>query len=225
MAKGKKSVALLRVSPPSGKGAAGNQPDRFHDGCRYLCRVDPVLRALIRDIGPCRLKPRRDYFVTLCDSIISQQLSVMAAATIFDRFVLLYPSRRATPDAVAVTRIRRLRASGLSQQKASYIKDLAQGFRSGRLQPRRFVRQSNHEIIEALSSIRGVGRWTAEMFLIFSLNRLDVLPVDDLGIQKAVKRWYGLRTLPKPDKLRAIASPWTPYETLASWYLWQSARL
>lgn len=213
-------MALLRVSQ-----WIGSQPDRYPEQCRYLCRADSVLASLIRKIGPCQLRPRRDYFATLCDSIISQQLSPMAAATIFDRFAALYPSRRPTPAAVARTLAIRLRGAGLSPQKAGYVKDLAAGFMSGRIQPRRFAHQTNEEIIDKLSSIKGIGHWTAEMFLIFSLNRLDVLPVDDLGIQKAVKRWYGLRTLPSATKLRAIGKPWSPYRTLASWYLWQGQRL
>ncbi len=213
-------MALLRDSP-----SIARRPDRYSEPCRYLCQADVILRQLIEKIGPCRLRPRRNYFATLCDSIISQQLSSVAAATIYDRFASLSPNRRPTPDAVRATGKRHLRSAGLSRQKATYVKDLADGFSNGRIQPTRFTRQSNEEIIEALSSIRGIGRWTGEMFLIFSLNRLDVLPVDDLGIQKAVKRWYVLRDLPSPTKLRKIAQPWTPYETLACWYLWQSLRL
>lgn len=176
-------------------------------------------------IGPCRLRPRRDHFATLCDSIISQQLSVRAAATIYDRFAALYPGCRPTPLAVTSTRVTKLRAVGLSPQKAGYVRDLAAGFSNGRIQAKQFGRQTNEEIINALSSIRGIGRWTAEMFLIFSLNRLDVLPVDDLGIRKAVQRWYGLRALPTAAKLHTLAKPWHPYESLACWYLWQSLRL
>ena len=213
-------MALLQVLP-----LERNQPDRFQDACQYLSQADLVLGGLIEKIGPCRLRPRRDYFAILCDSIISQQLSAMAAATIYQRFALLYPNRRPTPEAVASTHMKRLRNAGLSAQKASYVRGLAEGFCNGRIQSRRLGRQSNEEIIDALSSIRGIGRWTAEMFLIFSLNRLDVLPVDDLGIQKAVRRWYGLRRLPSADKLRAVAKPWSPYETLACWYLWQSQRI
>ncbi len=213
-------MALLQ----NDRSAAG-QPSLYPEPCRHLSRADPILRALIVQVGSCRLRPRRQYFATLCDSIISQQLSARAAATIFARFAALFPTRHATPYAVANTPVLRLRAAGLSPQKAGYVKGLAAGFSDGHIQPRHFPRQSNEEIITALSSVKGIGRWTAEMFLIFSLNRLDVLPVDDLGIRKAVKRWYVLRDLPSPTKLRKIAQPWTPYETLACWYLWQSLRL
>ncbi len=197
----------------------------YLEECRRLSHADPVIASLIKRIGVCQLRPRRDYFATLCDSIISQQLSLAAAATIYQRFTRLYPARRPTPRAVANTRMPRLRTVGLSRQKAGYIKDLAVGFVDGTIRPSRFAQQDNEAIIEGLTSIRGIGQWTAEMFLIFALNRLDVLPVDDFGIQKAVKRWYTLKRLPGPATLRAVARRWAPHETLACWYLWQSAHL
>lgn len=210
-------MALLRV----GDRGAGRGESHVK-ACRHLARVDPVMRALMTRVGSCGLAPRRDYFATLCDSIIAQQLSPKAAAVIFDRFADLYTSRRPTPSAVLGTPLTRLRGVGLSSQKARYLKDLASGFQDGRIQPRRLVRQSNEEIIATLVSIQGIGRWTAEMFLIFSLNRPDVLPVDDLGIRKAVQRWYHLGAIPKPRTLRKIGKPWHPYESIASWYLWHS---
>ncbi len=193
--------------------------------CSHLTKVDPILRRIIARVGPCTLRPRRQYFATLCDSIISQQLSTQVAKVIFNRFVALYAQRRPAPRAVARTPAHRLRAAGLSGQKAKYLKDLAAGFLEGRIQPSRFARLSNEEIIEALVSIRGIGRWTAEMFLIFSLNRPNVLPVNDLGIKKAIRRWYGLRALPAAAIIRKIGKPWNPYESIASWYLWKSLQL
>jgi DNA-3-methyladenine glycosylase II len=175
-------------------------------------------------VGPCHLAPRRHHFATLCDSIISQQLSARVAEVIFAHFEALYPRRHPTPHRVAKTPLPRLRTAGLSRQKARYVKELAKGFVTGHIRPDRFARQSNEEIIEALTSIHGIGRWTAEMFLMFSLNRLDVLPVDDLGIKKAVQRAYGLRSLPTARTIRAIGKPWHPYETVACWYLWRSLR-
>jgi DNA-3-methyladenine glycosylase II len=118
-----------------------------------------------------------------------------------------------------------LRRAGLSVQKAGYLQDLAEGFLDGRIAPRAFARQSNEEIVAALVSIRGIGQWTAEMFLIFSLNRLNVLPVDDLGIRKAIRRWYGFKSLPAAKTVRQVGKSWIPYETVACWYLWQSLRL
>lgn len=213
-------MALLRI-PPSG---ALRSPTYLRPCC-HLKETDAVLRVLIDRIGACQLRPRREYFATLCDSIISQQLSPRAAGTIYDRFVALYPRRRPTPTAVSRTSFAKLRAVGLSPQKAGYVKDLAAGFCDGRITPRRFNALPNEDVIATLSSIKGIGRWTAEMFLIFSLNRLNVLPVGDLGIQKAVQRWYGLSRLPTPTKLRALAKRWHPYESLACWYLWHSTRL
>jgi DNA-3-methyladenine glycosylase II len=197
-----------------------------HDvACRHLIAADPVLRALITQVGVCTLAPRRRYFETLCDSIISQQLSVQVAAVIFTRFAALYPGGRPTPEAVRASALSQLQKVGLSRRKALYLKDLADGFLDGRLEPRRLARQSNDEIIATLTSVHGIGRWTAEMFLIFSLNRLDVLPVDDFGIRKAVQRWYGIKALPSAQTIRRIARSWNPYETVACWYLWKSLRL
>lgn len=200
--------------------------DRRHAAAsRHLAQADPVMRDLIACLGPCRLTPRRHYFPVLCDAIISQQLSAKVAATIFDRFAALYPKRRPTPSAVTKTPRLRLKAAGLSGQKVRYVKELAAGFQDGRIQMHRLVRRSNADIIRALVSIAGIGRWTAEMFLIFSLNRLDVLPLQDLGIRKAVQRCYRLRALPTMEKLHAIGRIWHPYESVASWFLWQSLHI
>ncbi len=214
-------MALLRSLARRGNRATASHAA----ACRHLARVDPIMRALIARVGPCELRPWRQYFLTLCGSIIAQQLSMRVADVIQNRFVALYPRRRPTPATVVRASLARLRSVGLSKQKATYLKDLASGFLDGRIHTGRFARQSNEEIITALTSIHGIGRWTAEMFLMFSLNRLDVLPVDDLGIKKAVQRWYGLRALPTAKKIRAIGQGWHPYETIASWYLWRSLRL
>ncbi|MEK6526779.1 MAG: DNA-3-methyladenine glycosylase [Nitrospirota bacterium] len=206
----------------SGERLAKINRNAHTTACSHLTKVDPVLRRIIARVGPCTLRPRRQYFATLCDSIISQQLSTKVAEVIFNRFVALYAQRRPAPRAVARTPAHQLRAVGLSGQKATYLKDLAAGFLEGRIQPSRFARLSNEEIIAALVSLRGIGRWTAEMFLIFSLNRPDVLPVDDLGIKKAIQRAYRLRALPSSATIRKIGAPWRPYETIACWYLWRS---
>ncbi len=213
-------MALL----PATDRPAKRKPASLAAACRHLADADPVMRRLIARVGPCRLRqyPRR--FVTLCDSIISQQLSGRVAEVIFERFADLCPRRRPTPQAIVRMPLARLRAAGLSRQKAGYLKDLAKGFLDGRIRTGGFARQSNEEIIAALTTIHGIGRWTAEMFLMFSLNRLDVLPVDDLGIQKAIQRWYGFRRLPSAAAIRRIGRPWQPYETVACWYLWRSLR-
>jgi len=199
--------------------------DHHRAACRHLRAADPTMRKLINRVGRCRLVPRRGAFGILCDSIISQQLSLAAAATIFGRFVRLYPTRRLTPPGVLASPVASLRAVGLSQQKVRYVQDLALAFQDGRVQSRRFSKQSNEEIIAALTCIKGIGRWTVEMFLIFSLNRPDVLPVDDLGIRQSVQRWYRLSAPPSPAILRTLAEPWHPYESIACWYLWKARRL
>ena len=216
-------MALL--NPRASRHRVVGHADRHRAAVRHLSRADRSLDRIIARVGPCTLRPRRAYFATLCDSIISQQLSTRVAEVIFARFASLYPRRRPTPRAVARTSMARLRAAGLSVQKAAYLKDLAKGFLDGRIRTGGLSRQSNEEIIGALTSIHGIGRWTAEMFLMFSLNRPDVLPVDDLGIRKAVQRWYGFKTLPAARTIRRIGRPWHPYETVASWYLWRSLRL
>ena len=209
----------------SGKRLAKINRNVHSTACSHLTKVDPVLRRIIARVGPCTLRPRRQYFATLCDSIISQQLSTKVAEVISNRFVTLYAQRRPAPRAVARPAAHQLRAAALSGQKAKYLKDLAAGFLEGRIQPSRFARLSNEEIIAALVSLRGVGRWTTEMFLIFSLNRPNVLPVNNLGIKKAIRRWYGLRALPAAATIRKIGKPWNPYESIASWYLWKSLQL
>ena len=202
-----------------------SRSDGYRTACRHLAGNDPVMRSLIAQVGPCTLVPRLPYFPVLCDSIVSQQLSTVAAATIYRRFSALFPRRTPTPAAVRLTPVPELRRVGLSAQKAGYLRDLAEGFLDGRIVTRALSRRSNEEIVAALMSVRGIGRWTAEMFLIFSLNRLNVLPVDDLGIRKAIRRWYEFKSLPAARTVRQVGKPWEPYETVACWYLWQSLRL
>ena len=200
-------------------------PDRHRAACRHLRAADSTLRMLIDRVGPCDLVPRRGAFAILCHSIISQQLSIAAATTIFCRFVSLCPARRLTPIAILASTTPSLRTVGLSQQKIRYVQDLALAFQDGRVQSRRFSKQSNEAIIAALMRIKGIGRWTVEMFLIFSLNRPDVLPIDDLGIRQSVQRWYRLSAPPNAATLEKIAAPWHPYESIACWYLWKARRL
>jgi DNA-3-methyladenine glycosylase II len=203
----------------------GQAPRLIATACRDLCRADPVLRRLIREVGGCSLRPRPQHFAVLCDSIIAQQLSAAVAAVIFRRFAALFLRNHPTPHALLRLPAARLRQAGLSRQKARYLRDLAAAFLDGRVSSRRFDRQTNEELIAALTSVHGIGRWTAEMFLIFSLNRLDVLPVDDLGIRKAIQRGYGLARLPTARHIRRLARPWHPYETIPCWYLWRSLQI
>lgn len=180
------------------------------------------MRELVSVIGDCTLTPRRNYFAVLCDSIISQQISVHVARVLFGRFQALFPNRRPNPQRVLHLTEDTFRAVGISRQKVGYLKDLAKGFMEGRIVSHRLWRQRDEDIVNDLVSVRGIGRWTAEMFLIFSLNREDVLPTGDLGIQKAIQRWYGLHDFPGPEQILEIGSHWKPYRTIASWYLWAS---
>ena len=196
----------------------------WHAASRHLCRVDPALRTVIRQVGPCTLAPRRDYFVALCKAIYSQQISTKVAAVLFGRFRDQFPNRRPTPTLVLRMLDRgpeALRGCGLSRQKAVYLRDLAEHFMDGRIRTRRLSSMSDEKVIEALVNVKGIGRWTAEMFLIFVLNRPDVLPTDDLGLREGVREVYGLPDRPAADDLRQIAEPWRPYRTIATWYVWR----
>jgi DNA-3-methyladenine glycosylase II len=192
--------------------------------CRHLRRRDPTLRAVIDRVGPCTLAPRRDYFVVLCKAIFTQQISTAVATTLFGRFRDLFPKRRPTPTLTlellkgdpAV-----LRHCGLSRQKAVYVMDLARHFADGEIPTRLLGRMDDEAVIESLTRVKGIGRWTAEMFLIFTLNRPDVLPVDDLGLREAVREVFKLSERPNAADLYAIAELWKPYRTLATWYLWR----
>jgi DNA-3-methyladenine glycosylase II len=193
----------------------------------HLQRVDPILARAIVEIGPFRLRLVPGRFGALLRSILHQQLALKAAQTITTRFCRLYGNPRGRlPTAAELLRTppRRLRATGISRQKTRYLKDLARKVDRGALSLGRLGRMNDEEVIGALTQVKGIGRWTAEMFLIFSLGRPDVWAVDDLGLRLAVKRLYHLRRLPSANKMRRIAEPWRPYRSVASWYLWQSRR-
>ncbi|MEE8207207.1 MAG: DNA-3-methyladenine glycosylase 2 family protein [Nitrospinaceae bacterium] len=183
---------------------------------------DPKIARVIQTVGPFHLKRNRNYFVVLCRSIVSQQISTAAADTIYSRFQKLFDGHAPTPERVAGLKDTPLRAAGLSRQKSAYMKDLIRHFLDGIIRPRQLNYLENEEIIERLTRVHGIGRWTAEMFLIFSLNRLDVLPVDDLGLRVAVQNIYGMRARPDAKRLRAIGEKWNPFETVATWYAWRS---
>lgn len=188
-------------------------------------RADPTLSTIIKRIGPCTLHAvaPRDAFETLCKSIASQQLSIKAAETIFNRFRDLFPpDRTPTPDRVMSLTDAGIRAAGLSRPKVASIKDLAAHVLDGRLDLKRLKKQPDDDVMTQLIAVKGIGRWTAEIFLMFRLGRLDVLPADDLGLRNAVHRAYGLRKHPDSRQLRTMGEAWRPYRSVASWYLWQS---
>jgi len=194
---------------------------------RHLKRADPVLEQAIEKVGPLRLPRIPDRFGALVRAILHQQLAVKAAQSITRRFCQLYgpgEGRLPKPEELLRTPRRRLRSAGVSPQKMRYLRDLAVKAANGNLRLDRLGRMNDEDVIAALTEVKGIGRWTAEMFLIFSLNRPDVWAVDDLGLQLAVKNLYRLRRQPSETKLRALAEPWRPWRTAAAWYLWQWRR-
>lgn len=191
---------------------------------RHLSNSDPTLAALIARIGKCDLKPSNEisYFEALARSIVYQQLSGKAAATIFDRFAGLFPDRRPTPEQLLACTEDRLRSAGLSKGKAVYVRDLASRVHTGQLDLDALPDRTDGEVIENLTSVKGIGVWTAQMFLLFRLGRPDVLPDLDLGVQKAIRQAYRLRKHPTPRRVQQIGAKWAPYRSVATWYLWRS---
>ena len=189
---------------------------------RHLRSAEPRLRTLIERHGPPRLQRTRNSFQSLARSIIYQQLSGKAAATICRRFLQLFPTHRfPTPAAVRSMPVARLRSAGLSRQKATCLHALARNYLQGDIRPRRFNQMSAAEITVTLTRVKGIGPWTADMFMIFALNRPDVLPVGDLGVRKGMQRLCTLATLLDAETMRRVASPWRPFRSAASWYLWR----
>jgi DNA-3-methyladenine glycosylase II len=190
---------------------------------RHLRRADPVLARLVDQAGPCLYEVRRGGgpFAYLTRAIVHQQLAGAAAATIHRRLCALAGRKHPRPEDIARVSDAALRGVGLSRQKIGYLRDLVARVDAG-LPLGRLSRLSDEAAIEALTRVKGIGRWTSEMFLMFRLGRLDVLPVDDLGIRKAMQKAFGKRALPKPDWMRKAAEPWRPYRSVACWYLWRS---
>lgn len=190
---------------------------------RHLREVDPILAEVVQRIGRYSRQYEPDAWRALSSSIIGQQVSTHAARAIRGRFAAIIPNKDfPSPADVLVIPDETLRGAGLSQNKMLSIRDLARHFEQGLINTKRFPRMSDEEIIAALVPVRGIGRWTAEMFLIFSLGRPDVLAVDDLGLRNAIKKLYQLEELPTSTQMQQIAEPWRPYRSVASWYLWRS---
>jgi DNA-3-methyladenine glycosylase II len=193
---------------------------------RVLMRRDPVLRNVITRHGVCPLSDltpeRADPFLFIIRAITSQQLSTKAAATIFGRFRGLFEGGSLDATAVAAIPDDRLRSVGLSGQKVRYVRDLCDKVTCGSLDLNALATLPDEQVIEKVTSVKGLGRWSAEMILIFHLRRPDVLPVDDLGIVKAMQRLYGMRKPPKPARMLKLGEAWRPYRSVATWYLWRS---
>jgi DNA-3-methyladenine glycosylase II len=200
-------------------------PVDYAEARRHLTRVDPVLAALIEAHGTCGLagRPPEHPLRALTRALVSQQLSVKAAATIFRRFLALFPDTDfPTPEQVLAVSVDALRAVGMSRPKAAYLHDLCERACAGTLPLDRLPAMTDDEVIETLTAVKGIGRWTAEMVLIFQLGRPDILPVDDVGLLRAIQKVYGLRKRPTAARVLRIGQPWRPYRSIASWYLWAS---
>ena len=189
-------------------------------GLRHLRKSDPIMRDVIRKAGPFRLNLRHDRFHALALAIVSQQISGKAARSIWEKLKGI--ADPLSPERIRQLTVEELRMAGLSKQKASYLVDLSEHVSEGKLNLKRIGRLSDEAVIESLVAVKGIGIWTAQMFLIFSLGRLDVLPHGDLGVRTAIQKLYGLDELPNRDTCHRIAERWRPYASIATWYCWRS---
>jgi DNA-3-methyladenine glycosylase II len=195
-------------------------PDYWSEACAHLSRKDRVMKKIIPQFGDAVLESRGDAFVTLARSIVGQQISVKAAQSVWDKFAKL--SRKITPAGVLKLNVDDMRAAGLSARKVEYLVDLALHFDSGAVHVKQWQEMDDETIIAELVAIRGIGRWTAEMFLIFHLMRPNVLPLDDVGLINGVSQKYFSGESVSRSDLREVAQAWTPYSTVATWYIWRS---
>ena len=195
-------------------------PDYWHNAAHLLARRDPVLRKLVKAYPEANLRSRGNAFSTLARSITGQQISVKAAQSVWDRVVIA--TGKITPVNILAMKDEDLRGCGLSRQKVAYFKDLARHFDDGRIKPHRWTHEDDDIVIRELSEMKGICRWTAEMFLMFYLLRPNVLPLDDIGLQRAMERLYNEGAALSKDEMRKIAKRWDPWCTVATWYLWRS---
>jgi DNA-3-methyladenine glycosylase II len=199
-------------------------PDYWDEACKHLAKRDRVMRKLIPQCGEGRLQSRGDAFTTLARSIVGQQISVKAAQSVWERFAAL-PEGSATrlqPGSVLQLEPTRMREAGLSARKVEYLLDLARHFESGAVHVRQWQQMDDETIIDELVAIRGIGRWTAEMFLIFHLMRPNVLPLDDLGLIKGISHSYFSGEPVSRAEAREVAEAWAPFRSVATWYIWRS---
>lgn len=224
-----------RTAPPAADGANTNasragpepiwvRPDYWDEACRHLSRRDRVMRKLIPMFGEARLQSRGDAFTTLARSIVGQQISVKAAQSVWERFadLLASPQRHIAPLAVLDLTVEAMRGAGLSARKVEYLRDLARHFVDGQVHEAQWAAMDDEAIIDELVAIRGIGRWTAEMFLIFHLMRPNVLPLDDLGLLKGISVNYFSGESVSRAEAREIADAWAPFRSVGTWYLWRS---
>lgn len=199
---------------------------KLREAEKWLAKHDPRMAELIAEHGKCTIKPHGGHYGELLDSIISQQLSVKAAATIYKRVVELFGGKTPTPKQLIKADTEKLRACGVSYAKVAYMKDLAQHIVDGRLDMKHISTLPNDELVQQLTAVKGIGEWSAHMYMIFCLGRLDVLPVGDLGVRKAAMLLYELPEMPKKDQLESLSKKhhWAPYESVTAWYLWRSLK-
>jgi DNA-3-methyladenine glycosylase II len=206
------------------KATAAQSLDTVHEkwapAVAHLRSVDPRWHPILDRVGPCLLRPRRDHFGTLVRAIVGQQISAKAATSI-DRRLRAVAGDRHTPEGLLAAGVDRIRTAGLSGVKASYVINLATAVEAGEVVLTHMNRFDDESVIEMLTRVKGIGRWTAEMFLIFALGRPDVLPLGDLGIRVGLSRFHGLDSPPPPSRLTELAEPWRPYRSIAMWYLWR----
>jgi 3-methyladenine DNA glycosylase/8-oxoguanine DNA glycosylase len=191
----------------------------------HLRRADSTLARVIESAGPFTLEPRDGAYRSLARAIFFQQLAGPAARAIMNRVLNVLETdeqRFFVPQDFLAATDEQLRSAGLSRQKLAYLRDLSEKFASGQLSEGEFASEDDEDVIRRVSAVKGIGRWTAEMFLIFSLGRPDVLPVDDLGVRRGFEQTYGLPELPPSDEMRRIAEPWRPYRSVGTWYMWRS---
>lgn len=188
----------------------------------HLTASDPVLARIIERVGPCGIQYHEPTFRALARSIVFQQLNGKAATSIFNRLEAATPRQAVTPEAILRLGVDGMRPLGISAQKGSYLYDLAEKTQSGLVDFMAFPAMTDSEVIVSLRQVKGVGEWTAHMFLIFALQRPDILPTGDLGVRMAMKQAYRMRALPKPERMVRVAKPWRPFASYAAWYLWRS---
>ncbi len=210
---------MARTEPPSVPA-----PPYWDDACKHLAKRDRVLKKIIPKFGESRLQSRGDAFTTLARSIVGQQISVAAAQSVWDRFASLSkePTNKLSAASVLNMQVTAMREAGLSARKVEYLRDLAQHFDGGTVRTAKWRQMDDEAIVDELVAIRGIGRWTAQMFLIFHLMRPDVLPLDDLGLLKGISVNYFSGEPVSRAEAREVSEAWAPYRSVATWYLWRS---
>ena len=215
-----KTATKKQASEINGSVTAALEPSSDH-ALVHLQSADPVLANIIKQVGPYVVQYHEPTFRALVRSIVFQQLHGKAARTIFDRLVKK-AGGEITPDSILKLRPSQMRAVGLSRQKLTYIRDLARKTRDGVVEFERFPQMSDEEIIVELTKVKGIGEWTAHMFLMFALRRPNILPTGDYGVRAAMRKAYGMKVMPKPRTMERLAKCWHPYCSVASWYMWRS---